>query len=92
MEQIFEALMIIAFGLSWPTNIFKSLKAKTTKGKSLLFLILVFIGYLFGISAKVYTNTINYVFIFYIINTIMVFIDIMLYFRNLKFDKTHTKK
>ena len=37
MAQIFEVLMIVCFGLSWPFNIMKSWNAKTAKGKSLLF-------------------------------------------------------
>ena len=88
LAQIFEALMIIFFGLSWPMNILKSWKARTAKGKSILFLFFVFFGYLFGITAKIVVfNKLNYVLIFYIINAIMVFFDIILYYRNCKLDK-----
>ena len=32
-----ETIMLITFGCSWPFNIAKSLKSKTTLGKSLYF-------------------------------------------------------
>ena len=35
MSQIFEAMMVVSFGLSWPLSIRKSYKARSTKGKSL---------------------------------------------------------
>ena len=87
MAQILEALMIICFGLSWPTNILKSYRARTARGKSLLFLVFVFVGYWFGIAAKIYTKTVNYVCLFYIVNSAMVLIDILLYFRNNALDR-----
>lgn len=87
LGNIFEVLMIVLFGISWPLNIIKSLKSKTTKGKSLLFLIFIFVGYLFGITSKLILGKINYVLVFYIINTLMVGFDLILYFRNKKLDK-----
>lgn len=86
--EILETLMIISFGISWPTSIHKSYTARSTKGKSLLFLCFIFVGYLFGISAKLLTHNQNLAFWFYILNTIMVFTDICLYFRNRKIMRT----
>ena len=80
--EILETLMIISFGISWPTSIHKSYTARSTKGKSLLFLFFIFVGYLFGIAAKLLTNNLNLAFWFYILNSVMVFTDIFLYFRN----------
>lgn len=80
--EILETLMIISFGISWPTSIHKSYTARSTKGKSLLFLFFIFVGYLFGIAAKLLTNNLNLAFWFYILNSVMVFTDICLYFRN----------
>ena len=80
--EILETLMIISFGISWPTSIHKSYTARSTKGKSLLFLFFIFLGYLFGIAAKLLTNNLNLAFWFYILNSVMVFTDICLYFRN----------
>ena len=80
--EILETLMVISFGISWPTSIHKSYTARSTKGKSLLFLFFIFVGYLFGIAAKLLTNNLNLAFWFYILNSVMVFTDICLYFRN----------
>ena len=87
MAEILEALMVISFGLSWPMNIIKSLRAKTTKGKSIMFLMLIEFGYVCGIISKLVSGNITYVFIFYALNLLMVFTDIMLYFRNRKLEK-----
>ena len=43
--EILEILMIVCFGFSWPMNVVKSYKARTTKGKSLGFLMMIIIGY-----------------------------------------------
>ena len=87
MGEFFEVLMIVSFGASWPFNVAKSYRAKTAKGKSLAFLVIIFFGYLFGIAGKFLTENINYVLIFYVINTLMVGADILLYFRNLRYDR-----
>ncbi len=88
MAEIFEIFMIVLFGASWPTNVIKSYKARTTKGKSLLFLIFIFMGYIFGILSKLIGGDFKwYVLFFYFLNIFMVSIDIVLYFRNLKLDK-----
>ena len=44
MPEIFEILMLVSFGASWPLNVIKSYKARTTKGKSIFFLILIEVG------------------------------------------------
>ena len=87
MGELFEAIMVICFGLSWPTSIYKSYKSMTTKGKSLMFLIFVFVGYICGIVSKIASGNITYVLFFYILNASMVMTDLMLYMRNRKFDK-----
>ena len=33
MPEFLEALMVIAFGISWPMNIVKSVRARTAKGR-----------------------------------------------------------
>jgi hypothetical protein len=87
MGLLMEALMVISFGISWPANIIKSFKSRTTKGKSLLFLVFILFGYLCGIISKILSRIINYVFIFYVINAVMVSFDIFLYFRNKKIEE-----
>ncbi len=86
MPEILEAAMVICFGASWPANIVKSLRSKTAKGKSIIFLCLVFLGYICGIASKIVSHTITYVFIFYVLNLLMVGFDIILYFKNKKRD------
>ena len=87
MSELFEIFMIVLFGFSWPANVIKSYKARTTKGKSLMFLILIFVGYLFGITAKLTADSFKwYVLFFYVLNTIMVGLDLILYVRNAKLD------
>ena len=93
MSEILEIIMIICFGASWPMNVMKSWKARTTKGKSLGFLCMVIFGYIAGITGK-FLNTAYmaefstkwYVLIFYILNLLMVIVDLVLYFRNKKLD------
>lgn len=87
MPQFFEAAMIICFGISWPISVFKSWKSRTAKGKSLFFEVFILIGYLCGIAGKLMTQNITYVLIFYIINTVMILIDLALYYRNSRLDK-----
>jgi hypothetical protein len=50
--QAFEAGMLLCFATSWPIAIIKMVKSKRAEGKSLGFVLLVFIGYLLGIAAK----------------------------------------
>ena len=81
LGQILEIAMIVAFGLSWPNNIITTLKNKSAKGKSLLFLILIDSGYVCGILGKILSgNIIWYVMFFYVLNFIMVSTDMVLYF------------
>ena len=92
MAEILEIIMVVSFGASWPLNVLKSYKARTTKGKSLGFLLLIFFGYIAGIASKFVNPDFDftkkwYVVFFYILNFIMVGIDLLLYIRNKKLDK-----
>lgn len=87
MAQLLEAAMVISFGISWPTSILKSYTSRTAKGKSLIFLCFILIGYLFGIASKFISGNLTYVVVFYIINLVMVFLDLCLYLRNRKLDE-----
>ena len=66
MAQIFETIMLVCFGLSWPFNITKSLRARTAKGKSVMFEIVIIIGYLCGLAGKFISRNITYVAAFYV--------------------------
>lgn len=90
--QIFEVLMLICFGISWPFNISKSWKSRTAKGKSLLFEICVVVGYLCGIAGKFVTGNITYVLVVYVLDAVMVTIDIILTLRNMALDRMAERK
>ncbi len=93
MSELFEIFMVCLFGASWPMNVIKSYKTRTAKGKSFLFLMFIFVGYIFGIASKLIAPAYKwYVLMFYIINITMVGIDILLYFRNKRLDKLTEEK
>lgn len=94
MAEILEIIMIVSFGASWPLNLMKSYRARTTKGKSLAFLLLIFFGYIAGITSKLvneaYMASIGekwYVLFFYVLNLTMVGADVFMYMRNRNLDK-----
>ncbi len=89
LSEILEIIMVVSFGASWPFNVLKSYKARTTKGKSLLFLCLIFFGYIAGIASKlvVFNAKKWYVLFFYVLNLVMVGADLVLYYRNYLLDK-----
>ena len=92
MSEILEIGMIFLFGLSWPLNVIKSYKVRTTKGKSLMFLIFIFFGYISGICAKLTAESFKwYVLFFYVLNFIMVSFDLLLYYRNWRLDKKNAE-
>lgn len=93
MAELLEIIMIVSFGASWPLNVIKSYKARTTKGKSLPFLCLIFFGYIAGIASKLVNEaymaeigTKWYVLFFYVLNLLMVGADLLMYARNYKLD------
>lgn len=86
MSEFLEACMVVSFGISWPMNIVKSLRTRSAKGKSLPFLLFIFAGYICGIASKLLSGNMTYVFVFYVLNLLMVGTDIALYFRNRRLD------
>lgn len=88
LAEILEIIMIVSFGASWPLNVMKSLKARTTKGKSLPFLCLILFGYIAGIISKLVSPSFKwYVLFFYCLNFVMVALDLVVYVRNYRLDK-----
>lgn len=89
MSEILEIIMLVCFGISWPISLTKNIKSKSTKGISLLFYLLIFLGYIVGILSK-FTNEAYmasfsskwYVLIFYFINLITVGLNIIVYLYN----------
>ena len=95
VAKVLEAVMIVLFGISWPFNLLKSIKSKSTKGKSLLFLILIDLGYTAGITSKFVSTTFVWatdwwIFMVYVINFIFVSLDMIVYFINRSKEKNQT--
>ncbi len=78
--------MLICFGISWPISVIKSIKSKSTGGKSLIFTLVIIVGYICGIISKitiaVSSGSIPYVFWLYIFNLVMVIADLIIWIIN----------
>ena len=84
-----EALMVLCFGLSWPISVRKSFISRTNKGKSLLFEVFIWVGYVFGITRKVLLwqmaegAALGFMFwlgaFFYVFNLLAISVDMLLY-------------
>ncbi len=92
MTEIFEAIMLVCFGLSWPISVWKSYRSRSTRGKSPVFIIAIITGYLSGIAGKIAAGGLNYVFAVYCINLVMVCADLLLYFRNRRLELRNEKE
>ena len=88
IAEVMEVIMVLCFGASWPFNVMKSWRTRSTQGKSLSFLVLIFTGYLSGIIGKLMVSAPNwFVLFFYMLNMCMVGVDIGLYWRNRRLEK-----
>lgn len=87
MAEIMETMMLLCFGFSWPMNVYRNYKARSAKGMSLAFTLLIICGYLAGIGAKLLTHNITYVLFVYAFNLIAVSLNVVIYFRNRHLDK-----
>jgi hypothetical protein len=99
MSELLEIVMILSFGASWPFNVVRSFKARTAKGKSPTFMLLIIFGYIAGIASKFLNEAYMaafsekwYVLFFYFLNLIMVAIDFALYLRNRRLDRLAEQK
>ena len=90
--QIVEFIMLACFGLSWPISVYKSIKSKSTQGKSIVFIIAIIIGYISGIIGKIVNHQLTYVLIIYCFNLIVVSVDLVLFFINRKNDNKILEK
>lgn len=87
MAELLESTMLICFGLSWPMNLAKNIKAKSARNMSLQFILLIITGYIAGISAKIYNHRFNYVLVVYLLNLIVVSANVVVYFINCRYDR-----
>ena len=86
MGSILETAMLVCFGISWPLNVIKAYRARTAKGSSLPFILMIIVGYVAGITAKVISGQTNYVLAAYILNLAIVSLNLIIYFRNVALD------
>lgn len=82
MTQLFEVFMLICFGISWPISVVKSIRSKSTGGKSLVFTIVIIVGYICGIISKISAGNVTYVLWLYFFNLLMVGTDLVVYIIN----------
>jgi uncharacterized membrane protein (DUF485 family) len=87
MTEILETVMLVCFGISWPLTVYRNIKSKTAKTMSLGFIVLIIVGYLAGITAKISSDNVGFVLAVYVINLIIVSVNLAVYFRNRHFDK-----
>jgi len=77
--SVFEAAMLICFGISWPVSITKTLRTKIVIGKSPLFMAIVCFGYFCGLIHKI-LYSFDWITVLYALNMIMVAVDLRLYY------------
>lgn len=77
--SILEAGMMVCFGASWPFQVAKTYKTKNVKGKSILFLWLVELGYILGMLHHVLYAPDKVIFL-YLLNFCLVGTDMILYY------------
>ena len=51
--ELLETVMLVCFGISWPVSLIRNVRARTAKGMSLGFILLIIAGYIAGIAAKI---------------------------------------
>jgi hypothetical protein len=86
VRELLEAAMLICFGVSWPFSASKLLRSKSTKGVSIIFLWLVFTGYVVGSIGKAVFNP-TYVLAVYLFNAAIVGFNLVIYYRNRRLEK-----
>ena len=83
VAEVLEFAMLFAFGFSWPFAIFKTWRAKRVDGKSPMFMIIVLVGYMCGIAARLLDAAPgnDWLCIVYMVDMALVSTDLALYFR-----------
>ena len=81
--SIYELFFFVFIACAWPVSIVRMLRSKSTKGKSLIFICVILLGYALGIVHKVIYDP-DAVIIVYFLNFLLVLTDIIvfLYIRN----------
>ena len=72
--SIWEIIMVVCFGFSWPFSILKTIRVKNPTGKSYLFMTLIIVGYLAGCVHKIIYDLDAAIWL-YVLNTVLVATD-----------------
>lgn len=101
LAEILEIAMLVCFGCSWPISVYKSIKIRTSVGKSAVFNILLIVGYVAGIVSKflkmepfMIANAADglkkgifiFALIMYFVNLAMITANLVLYYMNKNLD------
>lgn len=78
--SIWEIAMLVCFAASWPAAIVKTWRAKNPAGKSILFAVLIILGYVAGAVHKIIYSR-DAVFWLYVFNGLLVSADLVLVLR-----------
>ena len=89
---LLEAAMLVCFAVSWPFNLTKAYRARTNIGTSIVFMLAILAGYLFGIANKIVNDDITYVLAFYVFDFLLVFTGVIIYIRNGRLDRVRIVK
>lgn len=97
IASLLETTMLVCFGFSWPINLIKNYRARSAKAMSLGFILLIIAGYVAGLAAKFiaianadmpwYQTVPWYVMLVYILNLVIVSLNLLVYFRNRELDR-----
>ena len=101
LAEILEIAMLVCFGCSWPISVYKSIKIRTSVGKSAVFNILLIVGYVAGIVSKflkmepfmaanandgLKKGIFIFALIMYFVNLAMITANLVLYYMNKNLD------
>lgn len=101
LAEILEIAMLVCFGCSWPISVYKSIKIRTSVGKSATFNILLIVGYIAGIVSKflkmepfmiananegLKKGIFIFALIMYFVNLAMITANLVLYYMNKQLD------
>jgi len=88
--SVLEAGMMVCFGASWPFQVRKTFKTKNVKGKSILFLWLVELGYVLGMLHHILYAPDRVIYL-YFMNFLLVGTDMTLYYKYKNLDPCEKK-
>ncbi len=86
VAQVFEAAMLLCFGVSWPIAIWRTWRTRRTEGLSPVFLTMILAGYLAGVASKLLRSggrwdALEWVTALYALNAVLIGVELALYLR-----------